>query len=309
MNKMHCGAMKYYRNNTKIISPTTIPIPFPAQRIAIFHNNSPVVTNVEEFLQSTERTNEIEDYFHNTFDIDKKGLAEIDTYTMGRVIQRNRHRHFIYSKIIHGQLNTMTINKRWNLGSDLCPICHKEPETWHHMLNCRQDDPTRVREEFIKEFRKLLNKHKTYPPLRDYFIDCIRYPSFDPPEQPLVGNPRYANLIQDAYSSQTWIGWTNFYRGYISVYWKKAQYKYIVELNFGDIHAIDKWCRMITQNILEFSRLMWNKRCTKGRIRKKYYHICEYLKRHPNLIRVHKHHLIQKTSSYFDHQPPCNLSR
>ena len=65
--------MKYYRNNNKITSPKNIPIPFPAQRIAIFYNSSPVVTNIEEFLQSTERANKIEDYFHNTFDINKKG--------------------------------------------------------------------------------------------------------------------------------------------------------------------------------------------------------------------------------------------
>ena len=63
--------------------------------------------------------------------------------------------------------------------------------------------------------------------------------------------------------------------------------------------------------------LMWNERCTivhnekkltyEGRIRKKYHHLCEYLKRHPDLLPVHKHHRILKASSYFDHQPFANI--
>ena len=79
MDKMHCGAISYYCKNTKIVIPTNTPIPFPAQRLAVFHNNSPVVTNIHEFLQASKRKKEREDYFQGKFDIDTKGLSEIDT--------------------------------------------------------------------------------------------------------------------------------------------------------------------------------------------------------------------------------------
>ena len=226
MNKMHCGATTYYRHNSRIDKPKSIPIPFPAQKIAVFSNNAPVVTNIDEFLQTSERKQEQADYFENKIDIDKKGKLDMDTYTMGRVLQRNKHRHSTYSKIIHEQLNTMTVNKKWKLGSDICPVCHNASETWYHLLTCQHSDLTRVRGDFITEFRKIMNKNNTYPPLRDFLIDCIRYPSFEPPGPPLIGNPLFANLISEAYTSQTWIGWTNFYRGYVSKYWKRIQYRY-----------------------------------------------------------------------------------
>ena len=87
-------------------------------------------------------------------------------------------------------------------------------------------------------------------------------PDFTNPNDLLVVNPRYALLIDIAYQNQTLFEWQNFYRGFITIHWKKIQYKYLLELNHGDIHAVDKWSRMLIKNILEFSRLMWNERCT-----------------------------------------------
>ena len=113
-----------------------------------------------------------------------------------------------------------------------------------------------------KKFRSAMKQNRTYPPLREFIIDCIRYPDFSTPPTPLIANPRYALLTDTPFTNQTQIGWPNFYRGLISIQWKKIQYQYLLELNHGDIHAVDKWARMLTKNILEFSRIMWNERCT-----------------------------------------------
>ena len=262
MYKMHRGAFTYYTTKYEIATPHNLPIQFPAQMICIYKNNWPVVTNIEIFLQESERKQDCEEYLYTRFEIPPPMIPQIDTYTLGRVMKRTPYYNFAYSKIIHSQLNTMTINKRWKLGSNICPVCNLEVEDWHHVLNCRSDDLTRTREDFIKIFRSAMKQNRTYPPLREFIIDCIRYPDFSTPPAPLIANPRYALLVETAFINQTQIGWPNFYRGLISIQWKKIQYQYFLELNYGDVHAVDKWARMLTKHILEFSRIMWNERCT-----------------------------------------------
>ena len=97
----------------------------------------------------------------------------------------------------------------------------------------------------------------------------------------------------------------------------KIQYKYLLELSHGDIHAVDKWARMLTKHILEFSRIMWNERCTivaaerdasyNGRKRRQMRILCSYLNRHPDLLSSHKLHIIKKEHSYFQRQPLDNI--
>ena len=71
MDKMHCGAISYYHHKTRQ-DPRLIPIPFPAQRVCIYHQSNPIVTNISEFLQESEREKEREDYFESKFNIEKK---------------------------------------------------------------------------------------------------------------------------------------------------------------------------------------------------------------------------------------------
>ena len=98
---------------------------------------------------------------------------------------------------------------------------------------------------------------------------------------------------------------------------EKIQCQYFLELNHGDVHAVDKWARMLTKNILEFSRIMWNERCTivaaerdasyDGRKRRQMWILCSYLNRNPDLLPPHKLHIIQKEQSYFQRQPLDNI--
>ena len=189
----------------------------------------------------------------------------------------------------------MTVNKKWKMGNDICPICHTEVENWHHVITCKDKDIHRTRENFIDELCKKLDKHRTYPPLKTFIIECFRFPTFDtPPPPPLIGRPRYVQLFHNAYESQWWIGWKKFYRGYISTEWEKIQYRYYLEICFRDIYAVDKWCRMKVTSILEFTRIIWNERCTivqsenehtyETRTRRKMQNVCTYLQRHQDLV-------------------------
>ena len=80
---------------------------------------------------------------------------------------------------------------------------------------------------------------------------------------------------------------------------------------------MDKWARMLTSNILEFTRIIWNERCTivaaerdasyDGRKRKQLWILCSYLKRNTHLLPPHKTHVIQKEEHYFQRQPLDNI--
>ena len=124
----------------------------------------------------------------------------------------------------------MQVNEKWGIGSSTCPLCFKAPEDWKHLYVCTSPDIKRVREEFTSEFEKRLKRHNTYPPLREFILDTLEFPSFDAPDAPTIVNPRYTLAMDKAFSSQTNIGWPNFYRGIISQQWKKIQYRYNLEI-------------------------------------------------------------------------------
>ena len=98
---------------------------------------------------------------------------------------------------------------------------------------------------------------------------------------------------------------------------EKNQYRYYLEIYFGDIHAVDKWCRMLVTNTLKFTRIIWNERCTivqcdnehtyEARTRQKLQNVCTYLQRHQELVPTHKHHLIKKRTKFFS--PPATRQR
>ena len=51
--------------------------------------------------------------------------------------------------------------------------------------------------------------------------------------------------MHEAYVSQSMIGWENFSRGILSSQWKRIQYRHLLDKEYKDIHAVDKWIRMV----------------------------------------------------------------
>ena len=56
-----------------------------------------------------------EEYFENRMDIVPIALEQIDQYALARIIKKNPQYRLSYTKIIHKELNTMQVNRRWNL--------------------------------------------------------------------------------------------------------------------------------------------------------------------------------------------------
>ena len=116
----------------------------PGAKILIVANNRPVMSDVGMSLQTSERLAVCDEYFETRMQIEKSMLANVDTYTLGRVIMKMPSRHAMYSKIIHKQLNTMSVNEKWTGTDNKCPVCMNGREDWMHPLVCQSPDTIRV---------------------------------------------------------------------------------------------------------------------------------------------------------------------
>jgi len=305
--KVHQTALNYYHSDN-YRPPNQFPILFPSQKIYITYNNKPIVTNIARFLQETEQKVLREEYFFERMDIHPNSLQQIDQYALGRVFQKNKSGAAMYTKIVHNQLNTMMVNKKWNMGSDICPLCNSAKEDWLHILKCTAPAPSIHRDLCLAEFEEKMRLHRTYPPLAELFYEVLANPG-SIPELPVVANPNFILLFEKAFQSQSMIGWNNFIRGFISKKWKAVQYAYVRKLKRRDIHAVDKWARMIIKTIIEFTRSMWKIRCGivsdekkatyEQRQRMDIYRLFKYLLSHPDEVPPNANHYLEKDESFF----------
>ena len=116
-------------------------------------------------------------------------------------------RHAMYSKIIHKQLNTMSVNEKWTGADDKCPVFMHEREDWMHPLVCQSPDMIRVRDKLLADFEADLDYFKTYPPLADFIIKYLRNMHVNRlPEEPELIEQRYMVEFHNAYDNQSKIG-------------------------------------------------------------------------------------------------------
>ena len=90
----------------------------PGADISITANNKPIVSGIGMSIQDQERSKMRESYFLDRMQIHEQIISNVDTYTLGRVFMKTPKRHAIYTKIIHRQLNTMSVNERWSRASE-----------------------------------------------------------------------------------------------------------------------------------------------------------------------------------------------
>ena len=96
----------------------------------------------------------------------------------------------------------------------------------------------------------------------------------------------------------------------LSKHWKAVQYEYYKEIKRKDIHAVDKWARMLIKTVLEFNRTMWKNRCNiikeenkatyNQRQRMDITRLFQYLKDHPNEVPQQSAHFMEKHESFFE---------
>ena len=156
----------------------------------------------------------------------------------------------------------MSVNRKWDGSSDQCPVCLNAREDWIHPLVCQHKYLIRKRDELLIEFEDRLTQFRTYHPLKYFILNFFRnlYRTRIP-QPPTTTDPRYIIEFNDRFENQTKLGWDNFCRGIVSRHWRFLQHCNILEQKTKDVHAVDKWTRMLIKSILEYNRLIWKERC------------------------------------------------
>ena len=88
VQQMHVRAYGYYLQKG-FVHPRHFSDFFPGAGISLLANNKPVVSNISMSLQNLERKKLREDYFIDRMNIDALRLSNVDTYTLGRVFDKN----------------------------------------------------------------------------------------------------------------------------------------------------------------------------------------------------------------------------
>ena len=70
------------------------------------------MSDVGMTLQSMERIRVSNAYIRERFGVTNENVPNIDAYTIGRVFMKTPTRHSMYTKIMHRELNTMSVNER-----------------------------------------------------------------------------------------------------------------------------------------------------------------------------------------------------
>ena len=216
VQSMHIDAYEYFTKK-QAITPRKYSDYLGASEISLVANNKPLVSDIGMSIQTLERRTIREEYIRDRMQIHESMVDNVDMYTLGRVISKTQNRHCIYSKIVHKELNTMSVNKKWSGSSDRCPVCLNAREDWIHPLVCQRKDLMRKRDELLIEFEHRLTEFKTYPPLQCFILNFFRnlYRNRTP-HPPTTTDPKYIIEFNDAYDNQTALGWDNFCRGIIS---------------------------------------------------------------------------------------------
>ena len=152
--------------------------------------------------------------------------------------------------------------------------------------------------------------------LEKFLLDVVKTNDFDPGE-PVIANAKFCVPFYHAFRIQSILGWDNFARGIVAKEWKSLQYKYYLQEKTKDIHAVDKWARMLIKQIIEIYRIMWkyycdyiakeNEQSYEGRQRYGIYSLCRYLQVNPIELLLHDLHCIDRHEAFFSRSPLDNV--
>ncbi len=169
-----------------------------------------------------------------------------------------------FSKLTHGLLNTNSQNSKFYGKSGLCPCCSIHHETITHMLTCPNTDAVTYRNSM---WQMLLTKLKALDTHRS-ILDCFEYGLSNwtgnhtsDMHAPTRGSVKPLDtLLTQAFNDQCDIGWEQFLRGRISIYWRRAYGQSFQNSRHPGRHTDKAWSSALIKLLLMYSRLVWKYR-------------------------------------------------
>ena len=147
-------------------------------------------------------------YMQTSLKIHPNSVSKIDFSSLTKYLKANRPQQGAICKLIHNQLNTFEVCKRWKTSkTHECPLCHAEKEDARHVLSCLHPAISVIREQYILQSKQELGRMQTHPELYAFiskiFDSVISNTSV---EEPTVEDNYYSTQIFNLYQTQCNIG-------------------------------------------------------------------------------------------------------
>ena len=231
------------------------------QKFVLIQNDAPVVTDIKETLIISCMEDAIITYNKKHHGIDLTQTV-FDNQTMGRILLRNKKKLGKRVKNIQNQWDTRDRNYEWGKSkSNICTLCHQEPETWQHIYTCQCQHMKRKSRENIEFIEKELKKIKTEPTLLQHLLNLIKNWRTSPQLPDHASNTPYYAEIREAHEDQMTIGFEAFAKGYISRKWQKVQDVYYKKEIRDRKYNTERWNNKILTLIIDRGNILWEERC------------------------------------------------
>ena len=280
----------------------------PQQVISLSNSHGRIVANCNEELIRYHRDPPTEQLLSTHWKIKRKHLHLIDWEAIRKSCSSQSRFSGCFTKIIHQQWDTTGRKRSWGLTQDgTCPLCHNDIETTDHVLRCPHFTLSQIRKKARTDLWKTINSARTAPEITSSIKNIVtawhnQHPPPLPPKSPCA----LAKSVRKAVKTQKKIGFSNFFRGIISVKWSASQKKYC---KLNKIKYNKTWSKKLTSSLLHYAHTLWKSRCSivqaekigtmEAHYRELAYSLYLQHKDFPHHLMYNHRHLLRKKPSFF----------
>ena len=293
------------------IQEHTIDMPhLPSQIISLSNPHGRIVANMNEELIRYHRDPTTEALISDHWNIPPNHLHLIDWEAIRKTFQAQHRFSGAFTKIIHNQWDTTSRKRSWGLTTDgNCPLCHKSEETAEHVLQCPHFTLSQVRKKAQTDLWKSLNSARTNPDIITTIKNISQaWHQKSLPSIPPRSNSKVTNSIRKAVKHQQKIGFSNFFKGILSIKWNKSQKKYCKKHKQRFNPA---WSKKLSTALLTYAHTLWKTRCSiiqaekigtaDAHFRDLAYSLFLQHHKHPHHLVFRHRHLLRKSPDFFHH--------
>ena len=253
---------EFIHNPTPRLYPTEVAPILQQQEILLVQNSVPIVTDVKETLIVSAMENKMISYNakHHGMDLSK---VAFDNKTLKTVLSSNKKKIGKRIKNIQNQWDTRDRCMQWKKSkTNICSLCHSEPETWQHIYHCKCEHMRRKVDKNDKFIEKKLKQLKTEPTLQKHILYVIRNWNNSDLEvsEDDINSPYYGKIVK-AHEHQMQLGFGAFIKGFVSEKWSDVQQTYYAKEVRNFKYNIERWRQLLVKLIIDRGNELWEERC------------------------------------------------
>ena len=278
------------------------------QVISLSNPHGRIVANFNEEIIRYHRDPSTEQLLSSHWNIKMKHMHMIDWEAIRKSCSSQPRFSGCFTKIMHQQWDTMDRKRSWGLTQDgSCPLCHSTFETTDHVLRCSHFTMSQIRKKARTDLFKAINSARTAPDITTSIKTIMTaWHNQQSPPLPPKAPCSIAKSTRKAIKSQKKLGFSNFFRGIISVKWSTSQKKYCKQ---NKLKYNKAWSKRLTTSLLKYTHTLWKSRCSivqaekigtmEAHYREIAYSLYLQHKNFPHHLMYNHRHLLRKKPSFF----------